>query len=107
MVGKSVKVGIYLEQGKIVYENHGFIIIEYPSERYKEDSDLGNDKIYHIKVEGENRPTFNDICEALFYLLKNKIYDGAFNQYKGQVLDTILKAEKERKEINKQLDEWM
>jgi len=94
-------------QGKIVYENNGFKIIEYPSERYNEDSKLGADKIYHIKIDGENRPTFDDICETLFYLLKNKIFDGAFLQYKGQVLDTILRAEKERSERNKQLDEWM
>ena len=104
---KNVKVGIYLEQGKIMYENNGFKILEYPSERYKDDDKFSNDKIYHIKIDGENRPTFNDICMTLFYLLKNKIYDGAFNQYKGQVLDTIIKAERERKEINKQLDEWM
>jgi len=96
-----------MEQGKIVYENNGFKILEYPSERYKEDNKLGADKIYHIKVDGENRPTFNDICETLYYLLKNKIFDGAFLQYKGQVLDTILKAEIERKTIQKELDEWM
>lgn len=107
MVELKEMVGIFMERGKIVYNNNGFQIIEYQSERYSRNSQLGADKIYHILVKGENRPTFEDICETLFYLLKNKIYDGAFLQYKGKVLDTINRAEKERVSINKQLYGWM
>jgi predicted YcjX-like family ATPase len=87
-----------MEPGKIVYSNNGFKIIEYPTERYVDHPILSNEKIYHIRVDGENRPTFTDICEALFYLLKNKEYDGAFEQYKHQVNETLFRAEIERTE---------
>ena len=101
-------VGNNLEQEKIVYQNNGFVITEHPRIKTYDDELLNeNDKVYRIKIIGTNQPTFDDICETLFYLLKNKIYDGAFLQYKGKVLDTILKAEKERSVNHNKLDNWM
>jgi len=110
LVEKNVKVGIYLEQGKIVYQNNGFKIIEYPTERYKNHKELNDDNIYHIKVNGENRPTFDDICEGVYYLLTNKNYEGAFMGYRNKVYSAINRAEKDRekrlREKDRKLSEW-
>ena len=56
-----------------------------------------NDKVYRIKINGVNQPTFDDLCEAIYYLLKNKVFDHAFLHYKDKVLDAINRAEVERK----------
>jgi len=86
-----------LEQGKIVYENNGFIITEHPRRRYYNNSEINRrDKIYRIQVTGVNQPSIEDCSMLVFYLLKNKILEIKFQEYKEKILDAIYKAENER-----------
>ena len=90
-------VGVFMVQEKIVYENNGFVIVECNRMKHYDDPLLQqNDRVYRIRVTGTNQPTFDDICELLYYLLKNKIYYGAFVKYKDMVLNSIKRAENER-----------
>jgi len=91
---KKEKVGIELEQGKIVYKNNNLIITEHPREReYNSSLINNNDRIYHIKTIGDNRPTIEDVCQIVYYILHNKVYYSKFLEYKRQILDAIHKAE--------------
>lgn len=88
-----------MEQGRTIYNNKGFEILEYP--RYRDYLEYPNrlndeDKRYKIKITGENQPTFEDINKILFYLLSNKVLDGAFIIYKNKILETVDDAEFER-----------
>ena len=83
-----------MEQGKIVYQNNGFIITEHPRKReYSDPIVVKSDKIYRIKLIGTNQPTIEDCAELVYYLLKNKIYYKKFLEYKIIILDAIKKAE--------------
>ena len=95
-------------QEKIVYNNNGFQIIECPRLKEYSDSVLNdNDRVYRIRIIGMNQPTFDDICETLFYLLKNKVYDHAFEFYKQKVVDTLGRAADDRKSNGVNLYDFM
>lgn len=86
-----------MEQGKIVYNNNGFSIIELPRKReygIKEIND--NDRIYRIRLLGDNQPTIEDVAKLVYYILKNKILENPFQEYKEIILDAINKADYER-----------
>ena len=92
-----MKVGIYMEQGKIVYQNNGFIITEHPRKKVYHDSEINRrDKIYRFKIVGTNQPTIDDCAKLVYYILKNKILDNPFYEYKDKMLDAINQAENER-----------
>ena len=94
---KNVKVGNIMEQEKIVYQNDGFIITEHPRKREYNDSEINRrDRIYRIKIVGTNQPTIDDCSKLVYYLLKNKIIESKFQEYKEIILDSINKAEYER-----------
>jgi len=89
---------VCMVQERIVYENNGFTILECDRVKQYDLKILNdNDKVYRIKINGVNQPTFDDLCEAIYYLLKNKVFDHAFLHYKDKVLDAINRAEVERK----------
>lgn len=84
-------------QGKIVYQNNGFIITEHPRKRDYVISEIQmNDRIYRIRLDGINQPTINDCAMLVYFLLKNKILEKPFQKYKEIILDAINKAEYER-----------
>ena len=87
-----------MEQGKIVYQNNGFIITEHPRVREYFNSEINdNDKIYRIKLlYNTNQPTIQDVGKLVYYLLKNKILENKFQEYKEIILDEINTAEYER-----------
>ena len=85
-----------MEQGKIIYQNNGFIITEHPRKRVYGDPVINKkDKIYRIQIIGINQPTIDDCAELVYYLLKNKIYYNKFLGYKDKILNAIKKAENE------------
>jgi len=84
-------------QEKIVYQNRGFIITEHPRKReygLKEIND--KDRIYRLKIVGTNQPTIDDIANLVFFILRNKVLDNPFYEYKDKILDAINRAEYER-----------
>ena len=92
-----MKVGRDMEQEKIVYQNNGFIITEHPREREYGDSEINRrDRIYRIKIVGTNQPTIEDCAMLVYFLLKNKILENKFYEYKDIIMDAINKAENER-----------
>ena len=94
---KNVKVGNIMGQEKIVYQNNGFIITEHLRKREYNDSEINRrDRIYRIKIDGSNQPTMDDCAMLVYYLLKNKILENPFQEYKEKILDAINKAEYER-----------
>ena len=94
---KNVKVGNIMEQEKIVYQNNGFIITEHPRKREYSDSEINRrDRIYRIKIVDTNQPTIEDCAKLVYYLLKNKIIENKFYEYKDIIIDAINQAEYER-----------
>jgi hypothetical protein len=94
---KNVTVGIIMEREKIVYQNNGFIITEHPRKRDYNIKEINDkDKIYRLKIIGTNQPTIDDICNLVFFILRNKVLDNPFYEYKDKILDAINKAEYER-----------
>ena len=92
-----MKVGRDMEQEKIVYQNNGFIITEHPRKREYDDSEINRrDRIYRFKIVGTNQPTIEDCAKLVYYLLKNKILENPFQEYKEIILDAITQAENER-----------
>ena len=90
-------VGINMEQGKTVYQNKGLIITEHNGVREYPDQLINKyDKIYRIKIVGTNQPTIEDAAALVFFLLRNKIKDTKFEEYKMIILDAINKAKYER-----------
>jgi len=86
-----------MEQEKIVYQNNGFVITEHPRNRNYNYSEINRrDRIYRIKINGINQPTIEDCAMLVYYLLKNKILEKPFQEYKEKILDAINKAEYER-----------
>ena len=84
-------------QEKIVYQNNGFIITEHPRKREYFNSEINNkDKIYRFKILGTNQPTIEDVANLVFFILRNKVLDNPFYEYKDIILDAINKAEYER-----------
>jgi len=107
---KNVKVGNIMEQEKIVYQNNGFIITEHPRKREYENETINeNDRIYRIALLGSNQPTIDDCCELVYYLLKNKVYEHKFKEYKSKILYAIERADKDGVRINRNMsmDSWM
>jgi len=84
-------------QGKIVYQNNGFIITEHPRKREYNNREINEyDRIYRIQITGINQPTIEDCAMLVYYLLKNKILEKPFQDYKEKIYDAINKAEYER-----------
>ena len=85
-------------QGKIVYQNNGFIITEHPRVReYNDDEINEKDRIYRIQIIGINQPTIDDCAKLVYYLLKNKVKENKFQEYRMKILDVINKAKFDRK----------
>jgi len=87
-----------MELGNIVYKNNGFIITEYPGVRQYDVSEIDRrDRIYRFQLNTkENQPTIEDVAMLVFFILKNKILENPFQEYKEKILDAINKAEYER-----------
>ena len=86
-----------MEQGKIVYQNNGFQILEYPRIRnYNIDEINRKDRVYRIRLIGDDQPTIEDCAKLVYYLLKNNVIENKFYEYKDMILDAIYKAENER-----------
>lgn len=84
-------------QGKIVYKNNGFIITEYPRKRDYYNREINKkDRIYRVTIMGTNQPTIDDIANLVFFILRNKVLDKPFYEYKDKILDAINRAEYER-----------
>ena len=86
-----------MEQGKIVYQNNGFVITEHPRFRnYNIEEIQRKDRIYRINLDRTNQPTIEDVAMLVYYILKNKVLENPFQEYKEKILDAINKAEYER-----------
>ena len=105
---------------RTVYQNNlndfnSLKITEHPRIRnYNDETINNNDRIYRVTIIGEYQPTIEDVCQLVYYLLKNKILDYKYIEYKSMVLSSIKKAEMERvkeKDNRKQnstgLNAWM
>jgi len=91
-----------MEQGKIVYRNDktGFLITESPGEREYSNSDIHKyDKIYKMSIRDNSQPSIEDAKMLVYYLLKNKILENKFQEYKEIIVDGIFKAEADRNKI--------
>ena len=94
---KKEKDGNIMEREKIVYQNNGFIITEHPRKREYNDGEIDRrDRIYRLKIIGTNQPTIEDCAKLVYYLLKNKVLENPFQEYKEIILDAINQAEQER-----------
>ena len=83
--------------GKIVYQNNGFIITEHPRVRQYDVPEINKyDRIYRVKIVGTNQPTIDDVAKLVYYILKNKILENPFQEYKEKIFDAINKADYER-----------
>ena len=108
-MGKNVKVGIELEQEKIVYQNRGLNILECGGVKPYRDEELAKlDNIYRIEINGRHQPTIDDLCELVYYIMMNKKYDKPFYEYKNKIISAINKADKDRKiKYNTGIENWM
>ena len=105
-----MKVGVFMEQVEVVYQNNGFVITKHPGVRVYDDEVINEeDRIYRIKLLGTNQPTIDDCCELVYYLLLNKKYEHMFQKYKKKILEAVDKADKDGIRINKNMsiDKWM
>jgi len=86
-----------MDQGKIVYKNNGCMIEECPRKRHYNYSEIARrDRIYRFHITDGNQPTIEDIAKMVYYILKNKILENPFQEYKEKILDAINSAEYER-----------
>ena len=115
MVEHKEKVGLFMVLGKIVYNgkdkdgnNTKFKILEYPRKREYFNEEINkDDRIYRCTCNELNithQISINDLAEYVYYLLKNKIIENKFQEYKEIILDAINRAEYERS-YPKNLDE--
>jgi len=87
-----------MAQGKIVYRNNGFIITEHPRKReYNDDEINEKDRRYRIQIIGINQPTIDDCAMLVYFILKNKIKENKFQEYRIKILNSINKAKFDRK----------
>ena len=86
-----------MEQGKIVYQNKGFIIMEYPRFRDFKNNEINRkDRRFRLRIVGDNQPEIVDCAKLVFYLLKNIVVENEFQRCKEIILDAIYKADNER-----------
>jgi len=86
-----------MEQGKIVYQNKGFTITEHPRIRDYGIPEINRkDRVYRIMLSGTYQPTIEDCAKLVYFLLKNKVVENKFYEYRDMILDAVYKAEYER-----------
>jgi len=89
-----------MEQDKEVYKNNGFVITEHPRKREYDNPDINKyDHIYRISITGINQPTIEDAAMLVYFLLRNKIIENKFQEYREIIADAIFKAEADRNEL--------
>ncbi len=100
----------------VVYQNNGCNIYECPRKRQYNNPIINEyDRIYRFEIKGKNQPTIEDICQLVYYILKNKVLEKPFYKYKMMVIDAVCSAEAERLNINNipnkkmqtGMDSWM
>lgn len=89
-----------MEQDKTVYQNNNFWITEHPRKRMYNDAEIDEyDRIYKFHIAGSNQPTVEDIGMLVYYILRNKIIENKFQEYREVIADAIFKAEADRNEL--------
>jgi len=72
-------------------------VLELPRQRiYNDDAINQHDRVYQIHTTGAYQLTIDDACRIVYYLLKNKIRDKPFKEYKYKINSAIYQAERER-----------